>query len=183
MKQLEQLAELIAARNRVATQITGVVGRPAQIGHVGEFIASQVFNIQLEESATAKAIDGHFADGRFEGRSVNVKWYAKREGLLDITPDTLPDYYLVLAGPASSASSSRGDARLWFIESVHLFEASPLVASLRKRNVKIGTATSVKNDFWSDAEIYPGANAAFPLSEEQRRALGLFSNSRYANKR
>ncbi len=57
-------------------------------GHLGEWIAAQVFGIELERHATAKGIDGRFADGR----TVNIKWYLKREGLLDLCDDG-PDLY------------------------------------------------------------------------------------------
>jgi hypothetical protein len=178
MSDLHRLSSLIAARNRVATDISELIGRPAQIGHIGEFIASRIFGIKLENSATTKAIDGYFTTGSLTARSVNIKWYAKLEGLLDITPQQLPDFYLVLAGPRSAAGSSRGDARLWLIRSVHLFEAMPLVASLRERGIKIGVATSVIRSVWSDAEIYPHQNSGvLVLSSEQREQVRLFSGT------
>ena len=48
-------------------------------------------------SAAAAAIDGHFRSGLLEGRTVNIKWYLNREGLLDTSESDLLDYYLVLA--------------------------------------------------------------------------------------
>jgi hypothetical protein len=42
---------------------------------------------------------------------VNIKWYLKREGLLDTSESVRLDYYLVLAGPRSAAASSRGSTR------------------------------------------------------------------------
>ncbi len=54
-------------------------------GHLGELIASRVFAIELDASASAAAIDGRFTEGPLGGRTVNVKWYLKREGLLDLT--------------------------------------------------------------------------------------------------
>jgi hypothetical protein len=35
------------------------------------------------------------ATGPLRGRSVNIKWYLKREGILDISEMCLLDYYLV----------------------------------------------------------------------------------------
>ncbi len=96
MDDLTQLADLIKKRNLLEREITALVGRPAEIGHIGEYIASRVFHIALEESASHKSIDGRFRDGPLKDRTVNIKWYARREGLLDITPDALPDCYLVL---------------------------------------------------------------------------------------
>ena len=42
---LERLAELLRERNRVSTEIAALIGRPALNSHVGEYIASQVFDI------------------------------------------------------------------------------------------------------------------------------------------
>lgn len=172
---LARLAELIGARNAVARDIAGLIGRPAQIGHVGEYIASRVFGIALEESAARKGVDGRFAEGPLVDRSVNVKWYAKQGGVLDLTPEALPDFYLVLAGPRSPAGSSRGTVRLWTIQSVHLFESRELVEPLRARGVKMGTATSVARELWEAAEVYPNQRSPWlAVSDEQRRMLRLF---------
>ena len=101
---LINLANLIHNRNKIAEEISLIIDRPAQIGHIGEFIASKIFQITLAESASEKAIDGYFSSGTLQGKSVNIKWYAKRENMLDITPDALPDYYLVMTGPKSPAT-------------------------------------------------------------------------------
>ena len=79
MRDLERLANLIKARNSVDLRIAGLIGRPATLGHVGEFIASKVFHIVLVESASQKGIDGYFADGPLSGCSVNVKWYTMQQ--------------------------------------------------------------------------------------------------------
>ena len=103
---------------------------------------------------------------------------AKREGVLDITPDVLPDFYLVMTGPPAPAMSSRGRARPWLIESVHLFEARRLIDALTGRRVKIGVATSVVQQLWADAEIYPNPmNTELPLGERQANLLALFSGT------
>lgn len=104
---LTKLAELIAEKNRVCEQITAITGRPALIGHLGEFIAAQIFDIELATSAVNRGFDGVFRSGPRAGRTVNVKWYAKKEGLLDIGPDALPECYLVLTGPKPSDAFSR----------------------------------------------------------------------------
>ena len=112
---LARLADIVRRRNALECEITELIGRPAAIGHIGEYIASRIFGIALEKSASAKAIDGHFSTDPIKGRSVNIKWYALREGLLDITPECLPDYYLALVGPRSSAMTSRARVRPWLI--------------------------------------------------------------------
>jgi hypothetical protein len=50
---LERLAELLRERNRVSTEIAALIGRPALNSHVGEYIASQVFDIELYDKARA----------------------------------------------------------------------------------------------------------------------------------
>ena len=176
MDDLTQLADLIKRRNSVARDITALIGRPAQIGHIGEYVASRIFHIVLEEDAAHKGSDGRFSDAPLKGRTVNIKWYSMREGLLDINPDALPDYYLVLAGPQSAAISSRGRVRPWIIEAVFLFDAHDLVRQLEALGVRIGTASSVRQRFWEQAEIYPNQSSTKLLvSEEQRKQLRLFN--------
>ncbi len=177
MNSLAQLAEVIHKRNLVEQEITAIIGRPAVIGHIGEFIASKVFNIALGHSASQKSIDGHFCDGPLNGCTVNVKWYSVMDGLLAITPEALPDYYLVLTGPKTPAMSSRGRVRPWTIQYVFLFQAQALVDGLSQRGIKFSVATSVRQEFWDRAEIYPGSrNDVLSLSEVQRAALLLFSH-------
>lgn len=64
---LDQLAALIKARNQIAAQITTISARPASLGHLGEFIAAEVFDIDLEPSASNRGHDVDFAQVRSEG--------------------------------------------------------------------------------------------------------------------
>lgn len=175
MEELTQLASLIEQRNQIAGKITAIIGRPAQIGHIGEYIASRIFQITLQESASTKSIDGHFVSGQLVNCSVNIKWNGKQDGLLDITTHSQPDYYLVLTGPHTSPGSSRGEIRPWVIESVYLFKADELVWALQERGTKIGVATSLPKQYWKDAEIYPAQNnQRLILSAEQKELIALF---------
>ena len=177
MDDLGRLAQLIGNKNAIDREIADIIGRPALIGHVGEHIAAKIFGIKLERSASSKAIDGRFVGGDLAGKTVNVKWYAKLEGLLDITPDTPPDYYLVLTGPRQSPASSRGTLRPWLIRSVFLFDAAALLKDLRSRGVKLGIATSVAREFWDRAEVQPvQRNSDLTLSEKQRKVLEPFTS-------
>ena len=54
---LEQIAKIIKRKNVIDDEVAAITGRPALIGHTGEYIASRIFDIKLEESATQKAID------------------------------------------------------------------------------------------------------------------------------
>jgi hypothetical protein len=175
MKKLERLAELIHVKNKIDDEIAEIIGRPSLIGHIGEYIASEIFKIELEQSAVEKGIDGRFTQGPLKGQTVNIKFYAKRENLLDINPDYLPDYYLVITGSKSGPVSSRGATRPWLISSVYLFNSQKLMNELKNCDVKIGIATSVISKLWDEAEIYPNqSNNIIPLSEEQVRQLRLF---------
>ncbi len=172
---LNRLADLLRRYNAVGDAIAGVIGRPAERGHVGEYIAAHIFNITLERSARKRARDGRFMAGALAGRTVNVKWYGKQEGVLDLHARGAPDYYLALTGPAGSAASSRGATRPWVIESVYLFEARRLLQDLRARGVKIRTGSSVRQALWSAAEVYPEPrNTTLVLTQEQRDLLVLF---------
>jgi hypothetical protein len=113
-------------RNSVDAEIAVITGRPMTSGHLGEWIASRVFDIELEPSAAATAIDGRFRSAPLAGRTVNVKWYLKREGLLDMSSSPVLDSYLVLTGPASAAASSRESTRPWSVDAVYLFDAHEL---------------------------------------------------------
>ena len=175
--QLQELADLIRARNAVARQITTITGRPASLGHLGEYIAGAVFDVALEASASNRGHDGQFRSGPLQGQTVNVKWYSRQQGLLDMRADAVPDQYLVLTGPAAPPSSSRGKDQPWAIDSVFLFDARQLVEVLLERGTKVGIATSVRRDAWRRAEVYPAVSDAMPLSEEQRVALRTFHSS------
>ncbi len=43
---LKNLAALVHERNEVSARITQIIGRPALIGHLGEFIAGEIFDIE-----------------------------------------------------------------------------------------------------------------------------------------
>jgi hypothetical protein len=177
MEQLSELANLIHQRNHISNSIAALIGRPAEMGHIGEYIAADIFNIALHASATQKGSDGFFVDPPLNGKSVNIKWYAKLERLLDLTPAAYPDYYLVLAGPPASGMSSRGTSRPLVIDAVFLFDALDLHHDLTARGIKLGTATSVARSFWDQAELYPGQrNAQLMLTERQRALLRPFQS-------
>ena len=174
MSGLERLAQLIRQRNAVEREMTTIINRPMQIGHVGEFIAAEIFGIDLYESATHKGSDGQFTTGALAGRTVNVKFYGKNEGILDMTLHSPPNFYLVLTGPRVSAASSRGKTRPWTVSSVFLFSHHELVSQLR---VKIGIATSVRRRLWDAAEIYPSPNnVALQLTPLQRSTIEVFKD-------
>ena len=172
---IEELKPLLQKRNQIDNQIAKLIDKPALQGHIGEFIASKIFDIKLHDSATHSGSDGIFNSGPLKGKEVNVKWYGKREGILDIRPEYIPDYYLVFTGPKISPQSSKGTSRPLIIESVFLFEATSVIERLKQRDIKIGVATSVISKEWLNAEIYPDpTNMPLPLTNIQKEMIALF---------
>ncbi len=169
---LERLAALLRRRNALDAQIARLIGRPAERGHLGEFIAAHVFDIELYDSAVHKGADGVFRGGPFAGHTVNVKFYGAQEGILDAAVADPPDTYLVLTGPKRSAASSRGLTRPLVIENAYLFHHAALVAA----GVKPGVAASVRQHLWEAARVYPTAAGGAPalLMPEQAAKLEQF---------
>ncbi len=171
---MNHLAALVKAKNDADNKVAEHIGRPALPGHFGEFVAAEIFGIALHSSAVHKGSDGNFTGAPHAGKTVDVKYYAKNEGVLDMKTDSPPHIYLALTGPRMWAESSRGTTRPWVIEAAYLFEATALTQKLTS---KIGIATSIRRELWDEAEIYPRTNPAFPLTQAQRETLRLFSEA------
>ena len=175
MDELKTLGELIKTKNGIESQISQIIGRPGLQGHIGEFIASKIFDLELHEDATKRGSDAVFKSGSIAGKNVNIKWYAKRENSLDINSVDPAEYYMVLTGPKSSMGSSRGSDRPLVINHVFLFESEKLISQLKKRAVKIGITTSITQEQWNDAEIFPNQrNNLLLVTEKQKDLLGYF---------
>jgi hypothetical protein len=166
-----EVAALLRERNMIDARISAITNRPMVAGHLGEWLASQLFEIDLEPSAAAKAIDGRFATGPLAGKTVNIKWYGKREGMLDMSSSDVLDYYLVFTGPKAAATTSTGGIRPMRIDACYLFEARGLLARQLERGVKVGIASSVLAAEWAAAEVYPEPNS--PLLEIDDEAVAL----------
>ncbi|WP_394613362.1 hypothetical protein JNUCC0626_25865 [Lentzea sp. JNUCC 0626] len=166
---VRRVAGLIGERNRVDAALSACIRRPATTGHLGDWIAARILGIALEPQANA-SIDGRLPDGR----TVTIRWYPKRENILDLKEEGGPEVYLVLTGPKSVAASSVGTARPLVIDAVYLFDANDIMDDLRARGRKIGTASSVREELWEAAEIYPRPHSA--LNDDQRELLALFSH-------
>lgn len=173
--ELQELASLLARRNELDRKIGAVVGRPAAVGHLGEFIAAGIFGIVLEQSASARGFDGRFVGGPLAGQTVNVKWYPAFQRCLDLKATHGPDVYLVLAGPRATNGTSRDAFYPLVIETVYVFDAAALLSEQRTRGVQVGTASSVLASQWTAAEVYPTARSPLlALNADQRAALALF---------
>jgi hypothetical protein len=172
---IERLGVLLRERNRVDAEIATLISRPSIQGHIGEYIAAAIFDLELSKNATEAGFDARFRSGPHAGKRVNIKWYGRREGLLDLNSLHETDFYLVMTGPKWSTSSSRKGARPLVIDEVFLFDAESLHNSQRKRGVRIGIASSVPLAAWESARIYPmSPQTTLPISAESCRLLSLF---------
>jgi hypothetical protein len=175
MTNLARLAELLRARNTVESNIANLLKSSVSLGSVGEYIAAQIFAINLTTSALHNQFAGTFANQPGAGKTVDVQWCPRREGFLNIHSEPAPDYLLVLAGPRPESSTTRALVNPWLISSVHLFHSQELLSALRERGVQIGSHTSVITQLWERAEIFPiPRNSLLALTEEQRQLLKLF---------
>jgi hypothetical protein len=176
MQRIQRLAALLQERNAVDEKIAGLIERPAFTGHIGEWIAAEVFGIRLQASAINQGSDGHFLHPPLQGRTVNVKLYTSRTNTLDMKKRDLPqpDFYLAMTGPKSTAATSRGCNRPCVIRDVFLFETASLLQRLG--NVKVGVATSIREREWLNARIFltsTDRTAPLQLTPEQVEALRL----------
>ena len=170
--ELKELSRLIKLRNQTEVKGSRIIGRPFIIGHIGEYIASEIFDIELNKSASAKDHDGYFRSGKLKGSTVNIKYYSRKGRLLDMCKTSGPDFYLVFMG-----SSETKVMCPWDIDSVYLFNDEELKNKLDKI-VKIGVATSVRRKLWERAMIYPTPNnSRLIVSEEMLGKLELFKVS------
>jgi hypothetical protein len=70
---VRRIARLLRERNAIDEEIAAITHRPMTSGHLGEWIAAQIFDIQLEQSAVAAGIDGIFRSGPLQGRAVSLR--------------------------------------------------------------------------------------------------------------
>ena len=104
-----------------------------------------------------------------------MKFYTKQQGILDINPAALPDYYLVLTGPAAAATTSVNTHRPWVIDRVYILPGQATAAKVLARGKKVGVATSILRADWLSSEIYPVPRSAELLvTPAQHDLLGLF---------
>lgn len=178
-EKVTQVAELVRQRNAIDEQLATLIGRLPIMGHLGEWVAIRIFDLESAATATQRGWDARFRGGPHAGRTVNVKFYGKGQGILDLHETFPPDFYLVLVGPRGTATSSRGASRPTVIEWVHLFDARKVHEDLQGRGRKIGIASSVRRQLWDASEIYPADNPdVLPLSAEQREAVVSFAARR-----
>ncbi|MFI7609529.1 DUF6998 domain-containing protein [Micromonospora sp. NPDC049366] len=173
-EKLHQLAAMLQERDDLDARIAAVTGRSARQGDIGEFVAAQVFDIELAGTATQAGYDGTFRSGPLAGRTVNVKTYGDSFAGLDISPHEC-DHYLILSGPQRPVGAVRHHR--WRISAAYLLDSRRLIEALTARGVKIGIATSIRRDELKAAQIFPIAGPKPPirLTQEQAALLSLFA--------
>lgn len=176
MLNLPRLAELLRARNTVESNIANLLQCDVDLSHIGEQIAASIFGIRLVPTLNPNGPAGIFTQSALLGKTVDIRWYPRREGFLNIHTDPAPDYTLVLAGPKLDPNEARALVNPWIISSAYLFHMPDLLATLRARGVRVGPRVSVNSHLWEQAEIFPvQRNPTLPLSNEQRQSLQLFA--------
>lgn len=178
MDKLHQLSHLVLEFNAITAKISDLIGRPALLGNVGEFIASELFDFALETRGNNHAWDGRFRSGPLKDKTANIKVLGRREGILDLNMSLLPDYYLVLAGPRARTSMSGLSSRPWSIASIHLFNARELHSAFTLAGRRVGIASSVRLAEWDAAEVYPhNRSGILKLTDEQRRWIETYGKA------
>ncbi|MEU4714475.1 hypothetical protein AB0F73_12590 [Micromonospora purpureochromogenes] len=172
-EKLHRLAALLQARDDLDARIAALTGRSARPGDIGEFIAAQVFGIELARTAIQAGYNGIFRSGPLAGRTVNVKIYGDAFTGIDISPHPC-DFYLVFSGPPRPLGAVRHHQ--WQISAAYLFDSRRLLETLTTRGVKIGITTSIRRADRDAARIFPGTNGSPPLrlTPEQTALLSLF---------
>ncbi|MET7749022.1 hypothetical protein [Micromonospora sp. NPDC005367] len=168
------MAALLRARDELDARIAALTGRSARPGDVGEFIAAQVFDIELADTAVQAGYDGVFRSDPLAGRTVNIKTYGDAFTGLDISPHPC-DYYLILSGPARPPGAVRHHP--WRISAAYLLDARRLLETLTARGVKIGIATSIRRSDLEVAQVFPtvGVDVPIRLTAAQTALLSLFA--------
>ena len=162
MNSIGKLADLLKDRNKIDQQIAGIISRPAEKGHISEWIASKVFSIELNRNRNEKGYDGIFTEGSLKGKKVDIKYYTVNQHQIDLNPEISEDVYLlILTGPHRSASSEN-QYRQFCISDIYLFNERELCDKL-KSGVRVGKATSVKEGYWDRRKIYPENKLDFGL--------------------
>jgi hypothetical protein len=169
------VARLVRERNELDGEIARIINRPAVAGHLGEWLASQLFDIDLEPPDSAEAFDGRFASGPLATRTVNIEWISKRDEDLDVTSSRPVDFHLVFTGPKALALTTKGIARPVRIDACFLFDARGREAQEATGGATSGAASSVLAEEWDAAEIFPRPNnPLLPIDPEAHGVLALF---------
>jgi hypothetical protein len=88
---LARVAALLRERNAIDAELAGLIQRPMTSGYLGDWIAAQVFGIELEASAVAAGIDGRTQASPF-GAATRDEWSLAALGVANIASALLePD--------------------------------------------------------------------------------------------
>ena len=177
---LNHLADLIRIRNFINASVGRIIQGPAETGRIAEFVASQIFDIELADTFVNKSVDGWFrSPAQLKETSVNVKYrstLSRRLNLIDSSDlSNHPEFYLAFRGPFIAKGPAADKVLPFLIESVYLFAAEQLISAMTAEGYR-SFGPSVRKKFWDAAMIYPEqVNQTLILTDQQRAALALFS--------
>jgi hypothetical protein len=80
---LARVAALLRERNAIDAELARLIQRPMTSGYLGDWIAAQVFGIELEASAVASGIDGRTQASPF-GAATRDEWSLAALGVASI---------------------------------------------------------------------------------------------------
>ena len=83
LDELTDLADLLAQRIALDARIGAIIGRPSPCRAHGGVDRLEGLRHPTRRLCRPKAIDGRFRSGPLAGKTVNIKIYGKREGLLE----------------------------------------------------------------------------------------------------
>ena len=175
MEKIKEFAQLINQRNEIDHKIVkDYIGRPAEKGHIAEWIASKAFPITLNKKGNQSEYDGVFNSGSLKGKRVDIKYLAVNNRILDINNKLTSEVYLlVFTGPYEAAQSSKDKVRPFCISNIYLFNENELCRELKDNEVHVGIATSVRKKYWEENEIYPNNKENLDI-ELNREVIELF---------
>jgi hypothetical protein len=169
------VARLVRERDVIDGEITRIINRPAVAGHLGEWLASELFDIDLEPPGSAEAFDGRFASGPLATGTVNIEWISRRDEQLDPDSSRAIDFHLVFTGTRALALTTKGLVRPVRINACYLFDARELEARQAARGATSCAAAGLRAEEWNAAEIFPDRNnPLLTIGPEAHGLLALF---------
>src|SRR5260370_11563939 len=92
---LARAAALLRERNAIDAELARLIQRPMTSGHLAEWIAAQVFDIELEASAVAAGIGGRLRSGPLAVRGRKINRDLNLQSLLRTPESTALSYYVL----------------------------------------------------------------------------------------
>jgi len=168
---LRRLSDLLHDREVIDTAIEQITSVPGGDERTIQWVASEIFDIELDLSRPSTGLVGTFQSGRLSGHTVEVRSQRTCCDVLDTKGSITCEYCMVLAGPRRHDLPTSIRAP-WNIDSVYLFEMQQVH---RERGASLAPEPTVDALQWRAAEIYPSArNSILLVNPVQAAQLQLF---------